>query len=66
MQDYFRHATAVGDLTRIVLTSLEADHTKDAPLLMRIFKRQPKVKAGYRWCTTGSPSRTMRAFWPTS
>ncbi len=37
MQDYFRHATAVGDLTRIFLTSLEADHRKDAPLLVRIF-----------------------------
>ena len=24
MQDYFRHATAVGDLTRIFLTKLEA------------------------------------------
>ncbi|MDU8912908.1 [protein-PII] uridylyltransferase [Aestuariicoccus sp. MJ-SS9] len=47
MQDYFRHATAVGDLTRIFLTSLEADHTKDAPLLLRIFKRAPKTKDGY-------------------
>nr|MDJ0823578.1 [protein-PII] uridylyltransferase [Paracoccaceae bacterium] len=47
MQDYFLHATAVGDLTRIFLTSLEADHRKDAPLLVRIFQRAPKVKAGY-------------------
>ncbi|KUF12853.1 bifunctional uridylyltransferase/uridylyl-removing protein [Pseudoponticoccus marisrubri] len=47
MQDYFRHATSVGDLTRILLTSLEADHTKSAPLLARIFQRQPKVKSGY-------------------
>ena len=47
MQHYFRHATSVGDLTRIFLTSLEADHTKDAPLLLRIFKRAPKVKDGY-------------------
>ncbi|PYG28602.1 [protein-PII] uridylyltransferase [Pelagimonas varians] len=48
MQDYFRHATSVGDLTRIVLTSLEADHTKAPPLLERIFKRKPRVKAGYQ------------------
>ena len=47
MQDYFRHATAVGDLTRIFLTSLEAEHRKDAPLLLRMLKRAPKVKEGY-------------------
>ena len=47
MQSYFRHATAVGDLTRIVLTSLEADRTKEAPLLMRIFKRKPRVRKGF-------------------
>ncbi|MBO9465764.1 [protein-PII] uridylyltransferase [Tropicibacter sp. R15_0] len=47
MQDFFRHATSVGDLTRIFLTSLEADHKKAAPLLERIFKRKPRVKAGY-------------------
>ena len=48
MQDYFRHATAVGDLTRILLTSLEADHTKGAPLIQRLFNRPPQVKPGYR------------------
>ena len=47
MQDYFRHATAVGDLTRIFLTSLEADRRKEPPLLMRLFKRAPKLKPGY-------------------
>ncbi|MWD26809.1 [protein-PII] uridylyltransferase [Aquicoccus sp. SCR17] len=47
MQDYFRHATAVGDLTRILLTSLEAEHVKSAPLLERIFRRRRKVKPGY-------------------
>ena len=47
MHDYFRHATVVGDLTRIFLTSLEADHMKNAPLLSRIFRRKPKVRAGY-------------------
>ncbi len=47
MQDYFRHATAVGDLTRIFLTKLEAIHVKSEPLLDRIFRRKPKVKEGY-------------------
>lgn len=47
MQDYFRHATTVGDLTRIFLTSLEAENTKGAPLLMRMFKRKPPVRKGY-------------------
>jgi len=36
MQDYFRNATRVGDLTRIFLTKLEAMHTKPEPLLQRI------------------------------
>ncbi|SHH31625.1 [protein-PII] uridylyltransferase [Cognatishimia maritima] len=49
MQDYFRNATAVGDLTRIFLTKLEENHTKSAPLVERIFRRRPpKVKAGYQ------------------
>jgi len=47
MQDYFRHATRVGDLTRIFLTSLEAIHAKDDPLLERIFKRKPKLGNEY-------------------
>ncbi len=47
MQEYFRHATAVGDLTRIFLTKLEAMHAKNAPLLERIFRRKRKVKPGY-------------------
>ena len=47
MQDYFRHATRVGDLTRIFLTSLEAVHAKDEPLLERIFKRKPKIDNSY-------------------
>ena len=48
MQDFFRHATAVGDLTRIFLTNLEAVHLKAEPLLERIFRRKPRVKAGYK------------------
>ncbi len=47
MQDYFRHATRVGDLTRIFLTSLEAVHAKDEPLLERIFKRKPEIDNDY-------------------
>ncbi len=47
MQDYFRHATAVGDLTRIFLTKLEAAHVKSAPLMERLFKRKRKLKDGY-------------------
>ncbi|WP_171238485.1 [protein-PII] uridylyltransferase [Ruegeria sp. HKCCA5763] len=48
MQRYFREATRVGELTRIFLTKLEALHMKSAPLLERIFRRSPRVKAGYK------------------
>ncbi|WP_442345764.1 [protein-PII] uridylyltransferase [Falsiruegeria litorea] len=48
MQKYFREATRVGELTRILLTKLEAAHMKSEPLLERIFRRRPKVKAGYK------------------
>ncbi len=48
MQRYFREATRVGELTRIFLTKLEASHMKGAALLERIFRRRPRVKAGYR------------------
>ncbi len=47
MQDYFRHATRVGELTRIFLTALEARHVKKAPLLEGLFARRKKVRAGY-------------------
>ena len=47
MQDYFLHATAVGDLTRIFLSALEAMHVKSEPLLERIFRRRPKIRKGY-------------------
>ncbi|MFP7674216.1 [protein-PII] uridylyltransferase [Marivita sp. S0852] len=47
MQDFFRHATSVGDLTRIFLTSLEASQQKQPPLLLRLLKRAPKIRAGY-------------------
>ncbi|WP_204113564.1 [protein-PII] uridylyltransferase [Shimia biformata] len=47
MQEYFLHATATGDMTRILLTKLEADHAKSEPLLERIFKRRRKIKDEY-------------------
>jgi len=37
MQAYFRHATNVGDLTRIFLTALEALHVKKRPSIGRKF-----------------------------
>ncbi len=48
MQDYFRHATRVGDLTRVFLTALEAQHVKRAPDLVGMFRRKRKVREGYR------------------
>ena len=47
MQEYFRHATKVGELTRIMLTGLEAAHLKRAPRLVRLLKRRRKAKPGY-------------------
>ena len=47
MQAYFRHATQVGELTRIFLTKLESIHIKAEPLLERIFRRRPKMRDGY-------------------
>ncbi len=47
MQDYFRHATRVGELTRIFLTELEARHAKPEARLAGFFRRS-KVKAGYK------------------
>nr|WP_281271245.1 [protein-PII] uridylyltransferase [Jannaschia seohaensis] len=48
MQAYFRHATKVGELTRILLTALEADNTKSEPALLGLFKRRRKVKPPYQ------------------
>ena len=48
MQDYFRHANHVGELTRIFLTSLEARHVKKEPRLVGIFRRRKNVKDGYK------------------
>jgi len=47
MQTYFRHANKVGELTRILLTALEADHKKEAPSLVGFFRRKKKARPGY-------------------
>ena len=50
MQDYFRHATRVGELTRIFLTELEARHVKQEPGLLGFLRgrtRRKKLKPGY-------------------
>jgi [protein-PII] uridylyltransferase len=48
MQDYFREATRVGELTRIFLTELEARHAKREASLSGLFKRRKRVKSGYK------------------
>jgi [protein-PII] uridylyltransferase len=48
MQDYFRHATRVGELTRIFLTGLEAQHVKGEPLLVGLFRRRKKTRKGFK------------------
>lgn len=46
MQDYFREATRVGELTRIFLTQLEAQHVKHEPMLAGFFRRRRKLRDG--------------------
>ena len=46
MQDYFRHATRVGELTRVFLTELEARHAKPEPRLTGFFSRR-RIRPGY-------------------
>ncbi len=48
MQDYFRHATHVGDLTRIFLTELEARHVKREPILRHFLNRRKKMRYGLK------------------
>ena len=47
MQDYFRQATAVGELTRVFLTALEASHSKAEPELARQIARKKRIKPPY-------------------
>ena len=46
MQDYFREATKVGELTRIFLTKLEAQHVKTEPMLAGLLRRRRKLRDG--------------------
>ena len=48
MQDYFRQATRVGELTGIFLAELEARHAKREASLFGIFKRTKRVRPGYK------------------
>lgn len=48
MQDYFRHATHVGDLTRVFLSELEARHVKREPLLRHLFNKRKKMRFGLK------------------
>jgi len=47
MQDYFRQATRVGELTRIFLTAQEASFTKPEPMLQRLLTRRKTAKPPY-------------------
>ncbi|CUH27884.1 PII uridylyl-transferase [Jannaschia seosinensis] len=47
MQEYFRHATRVGELTRILLVALEADNVKKKPPLLGFFRRRKRVRPPY-------------------
>lgn len=48
MQAYFRHATRVGELTRIFLTELEARHVKRMPSLFNLLNRRKKMRGGLK------------------
>ncbi|WP_415128082.1 [protein-PII] uridylyltransferase [Paracoccus sp. (in: a-proteobacteria)] len=47
MQDYFLHATRVGELTRVFLVALEARHLYKAPILGSLFTRRKRVRPGF-------------------
>jgi len=47
MQEYFTHATRVGELTRVFLVALEARHLYKAPLLNGFFNRRKRFKPGF-------------------
>ena len=49
MQDYFRHTTRVGELTRILVTDLEAQHVKPEPAIIGFLRnaRRKKLKPNY-------------------
>lgn len=47
MQDYFRHATRVGEITRVFLTDLEARHLRKAPVIERLLSRAAQLSPGF-------------------
>ncbi|TWI36905.1 [protein-PII] uridylyltransferase [Paracoccus sulfuroxidans] len=47
MQDYFLHATRVGELTRVFLVALENRHLYKAPMLNMLFRRRRRIKPGF-------------------
>ena len=50
MQDYFRHATRVGELTRILVTHLEEQHVKSEPAIIGFIRnaRRKKLRPEYK------------------
>ena len=49
MQDYFRQATRVGELTRVFLTALEERHVKKEAMLAGLLRRsRHKTREGFR------------------
>ncbi|MFI0395367.1 [protein-PII] uridylyltransferase [Paracoccus jiaweipingae] len=44
MQEYFLHATRVGDVTRVFLTALEARHVRKPPILERLLNRRRRLR----------------------
>ncbi|WP_425467453.1 [protein-PII] uridylyltransferase [Paracoccus laeviglucosivorans] len=48
MQEYFTHATRVGELTRVFLVALEGWHLYKAPILGTLFSRRKRAKPGFR------------------
>ncbi len=62
MQDYFRHATRVGELTTIFLTELEARHAKGEARLMGFFRRNKPVRKGLKLVQGRIDASDPRAF----
>ena len=47
MQDYFLHATRVGELTRVFLVALENRHLYKAPILNGLFRKRRRIRPGF-------------------
>lgn len=73
MQNYFRHATMVGEVTRIFLTKLEAQHVRVPPIYKRLFRRRKpliaplvddngRVNIGDRKAFLADPLNLLRIF----